>query len=190
MKLLLSTDPLGAFLRLCSALFLRFRKRLCSAMLYKVLLKALLSTLLEALHSTAPTEDLSGAPLSTALQGASEGSAQHFFYGFASGSAQHCPNIRFVRGSSQHCPSRCFWRLCSALVLMLTRGSAQQCSNRWFVRGYPQHCPTRCFWSLSLGVVRWRPESSGGGGICIQLYWRFSTGIPYLAACTTDILKT
>ena len=47
-----------------------------------------------------------------------------------------------------------------------------------------QHCPTRCFCSLSLGVVRWRPESSGGGGICIQLYCRFSTGIPYLAAYT------
>ena len=39
-----------------------------------------------------------------------------------------------------------------------------------------------CFSSLSLGVVRWVAASSGGGGICIQLYCRLSTGIPYFVA--------
>ena len=43
--------------------------------------------------------------------------------------------------------------------------------------------------SRSLGVTRLADASSGGGGICIQLYWRFSTGIPYLAALTQFILN-
>ncbi len=35
----------------------------------------------------------------------------------------------------------------------------------------------------SCGVIISEDEpSSGGGGICIQLYWRFSTGIPYFPA--------
>ena len=45
-----------------------------------------------------------------------------------------------------------------------------------------QHWLTICFSSLSFGVARCKLASSGGGGICIQLYCRFSTGIPYLAA--------
>ena len=47
---------------------------------------------------------------------------------------------------------------------------------------YNQSLTMICFSSLSLGVVRWVAASSGGGGICIQLYCRLSTGIPYFVA--------
>ena len=39
------------------------------------------------------------------------------------------------------------------------------------------------FVNLSCGVIR-ALSASGGGGICIQLYCRFSTGMPYLPAST------
>ena len=47
---------------------------------------------------------------------------------------------------------------------------------------YNQSLTMICFSSRSLGVVRWVAASSGGGGICIQLYCRLSTGIPYFVA--------
>ena len=47
---------------------------------------------------------------------------------------------------------------------------------------YNQSLTIICFSSRSLGVARWVAASSGGGGICIQLYCRLSTGIPYFVA--------
>ena len=47
---------------------------------------------------------------------------------------------------------------------------------------YNQSLTIICFSRRSLGVVSWVAASSGGGGICIQLYWRLSTGIPYFVA--------
>ena len=47
---------------------------------------------------------------------------------------------------------------------------------------YNQSLTIICFSRRSLGVARWVAASSGGGGICIQLYCRLSTGIPYFVA--------
>merc|ERR1719422_1663299 len=68
----------------------------------------------------------------------------------------------------------------------LVRRVGETAALHVLVLAYNQSLTMICFSSLSLGVVRWVAASSGGGGICIQLYCRLSTGIPYFVACSTN----